>query len=506
MKTFTNSFLYFLVIFSFFGCKNDNNENPNIIYILADDLGYGELGSFGQTEIETPNIDKLAEDGMIFTDHYSGSPVCAPSRSVLMTGMHTGTTHIRDNSEWGERGNVWSFKAMLDNPELEGQRPLPDSIVTVAQILKNNGYKTGMVGKWGLGAPHTNSVPNNMGFDFFYGYNCQRIAHSYYPTHLWRNKERHYLNNYLVEKNEDLDLDADIYDPISYKKYNQNDYSPTLMHTEALKFIEENKNENFFLYYASLIPHLALQAPKKWEDYYRKKFGKEEPYTGKSYYPSLTPKATYAAMISYLDEQVGEIVKKLKDINKYENTLIIFTSDNGPTFLKEVDTDFFESAGKLNGSRDRLKGSVNEGGIRVPMIATWPKFIKKKTKTNHISAFQDFYATVCDILNIEKPKSVNGLSFLPTLKGENQENHKYLYWEIQGKGGQQAIRYGNWKGLKKNLLNGKQKLKLYNLDNDIQELNDMSEEFPEIVNNLEIFLKEARTTPSVKQFIIPSIE
>jgi len=506
MKTFTNSFLYFLVIFSFFGCKNDNNENPNIIYILADDLGYGELGSFGQTEIETPNIDKLAEDGMIFTDHYSGSPVCAPSRSVLMTGMHTGTTHIRDNSEWGERGNVWSFKAMLDNPELEGQRPLPDSIVTVAQILKNNGYKTGMVGKWGLGAPHTNSVPNNMGFDFFYGYNCQRIAHSYYPTHLWRNKERHYLNNYLVEKNEDLDLDADIYDPISYKKYNQNDYSPTLMHTEALKFIEENKNENFFLYYASLIPHLALQAPKKWEDYYRKKFGKEEPYTGKSYYPSLTPKATYAAMISYLDEQVGEIVKKLKDINKYENTLIIFTSDNGPTFLKEVDTDFFESAGKLNGSRDRLKGSVNEGGIRVPMIATWPKFIKKKTKTNHISAFQDFYATVCDILNIEKPKSINGLSFLPTLKGENQENHKYLYWEIQGKGGQQAIRYGNWKGLKKNLLNGKQKLKLYNLDNDIQELNDMSEEFPEIVNNLEIFLKEARTTPSVKQFIIPSIE
>ena len=506
MKTFTNSFLYFLVIFSFFGCKNDNNENPNIIYILADDLGYGELGSFGQTEIETPNIDKLAEDGMIFTDHYSGSPVCAPSRSVLMTGMHTGTTHIRDNSEWGERGNVWSFKAMLDNPELEGQRPLPDSIVTVAHILKNNGYKTGMVGKWGLGAPHTNSVPNNMGFDFFYGYNCQRIAHSYYPTHLWRNKERHYLNNYLVEKNEDLDPDADIYDPISYKKYNQNDYSPTLMHTEALKFIEENKNENFFLYYASLIPHLALQAPKKWEDYYRKKFGKEEPYTGKSYYPSLTPKATYAAMISYLDEQVGEIVKKLKDVNKYENTLIIFTSDNGPTFLKEVDTDFFESAGKLNGSRDRLKGSVNEGGIRVPMIATWPKFIKKKTKTNHISAFQDFYATVCDILNIEKPKSVNGLSFLPTLKGENQENHKYLYWEIQGKGGQQAIRYGNWKGLKKNLLNGKQKLKLYNLDNDIQELNDMSEEFPEIVNNLEIFLKEARTTPSVKQFIIPSIE
>tara|TARA_B100001250_G_scaffold232101_1_gene199258 strand:- start:250 stop:1770 length:1521 start_codon:yes stop_codon:yes gene_type:complete len=506
MKSLTNSLVFFLLIFSFFGCESSKNERPNIIYILADDLGYGELGSFGQTEIETPNIDKLAEEGMIFTDHYSGSPVCAPSRSVLMTGMHTGTTHIRDNSEWGERGNVWSFKAMLDNPELEGQRPLPDSITTVAHILQNNGYKTGMVGKWGLGAPHTNSVPNNMGFDFFYGYNCQRIAHSYYPTHLWRNKERHYLNNYLVEKNEDLDPDADIYDPSSYKKYNQNDYAPTLMHREALNFIEENKNENFFLYYASLIPHLALQAPKKWEDYYRKKFGKEEPYTGKSYYPSLTPKATYAAMISYLDEQVGEIVNKLKDIDKYENTLLIFTSDNGPTFLKEVDTDFFKSAGKLNGSRDRLKGSVNEAGIRVPMIATWPKFIKKETTTNHISAFQDFYATVCDILKIEKPKSINGLSFLPTLKGENQENHKYLYWEIKGKGGQQAIRYGKWKGLKKNLIKGKQKLKLYNLENDIQELNDISEEFPEIVSDLEKFLKEARTTPSVKDFIIPSLE
>ena len=490
-----------------FGSKTTNDESsPNIVYILADDLGYGELGSFGQTEIETPNLDLLAKEGMIFTDHYSGSPVCAPARAVLMTGMHTGTSPIRDNSEWGERGNVWSFKAMLDNPELEGQRPLPDSIVTVAQVLKNSGYKTGMVGKWGLGAPHTSSVPNDKGFDYFYGYNCQRIAHSYYPTHLWKNRERENLNNYLVEKNVDLDPDADIYDPLSYSKYNQNDYAPTLMHQGALNFIEQNKEEKFFLYYASLIPHLALQAPKKWEDYYREKFGQEEPYTGKSYYPSLTPKATYAAMISYLDEQVGEIIKKLKEIDKYDNTLIIFTSDNGPTFLKEVDTEFFNSAGRLNGSRDRLKGSVNEGGIRVPMIASWPKHIKKNSSTNHVSAFQDFYATVCDLLNVQKPNFINGLSFLPTLVGEEQQDHEYLYWEIAGKGGQQAIRYKNWKGLKKNLQKGKQKLKLYDLDNDIKEQNDISSQNPMIVQKLEELLLQARTKPALKVFELKALD
>ena len=392
-----------------------------------------------------------------------------------MTGLHTGKTPIRDNGEWGERGNVWSFKAMLDNPELEGQRPMPDSIITVAQVLKNNGYKTGMVGKWGLGAPNTNSIPNEKGFDFFYGYNCQRIAHSYYPTHLWKNKEREYLDNYLVEKNEDLAPDADIYDEKSYSKYNQKDYTPTLMHNEALNFIETNKDENFFLYYASLIPHLALQAPKKWEDYYRKKFGKEEPFTGKSYYPSMTPKATYAAMISYLDEQVGEIVLKLKEIGEYENTLIIFTSDNGPSFLKEVDLTLFESTSFLNSSRDRVKGSMNEGGIRVPMIASWPNVIKKETKTNHISSFQDFYATVCDILKVDPPYQIDGLSFYPTLKDEKQSKHEYLYWEIAAKSGQQGIRYGKWKGIKKNLQNGKQQLKLYNLDEDILELNDIAE-------------------------------
>ena len=255
---------YFLVPLFFFliSCNNNTKQynKPNIIYILADDLGYGELGKYGQKFIETPNIDNLAKNGMTFTNHYTGAPVCAPARSVLMTGKHSGNTHIRANGEWAERGNVWSFKAMFDDPNLEGQRPLLDSIITVAQVLKKNGYKTGMVGKWGLGAPNTNSIPNKKGFDFFYGYNCQRQAHTYYPTHLWKNEKRHILNNFIVTKQEGLG-DLDPLSDISYKKYNQQDYAPTLMHNEALSFITKNKNSPFFLYYASPIPHLPLQAP-----------------------------------------------------------------------------------------------------------------------------------------------------------------------------------------------------------------------------------------------------
>ena len=213
---------------------------------------------------------------MILTNHYTGSPVCAPARAVLLTGLHSGNDPVRGNDEWRERGDVWSFQAMFDNPELEGQRPLPDSIVTVAKLLQSKGYKTGMVGKWGLGAPNTNSIPNNKGFDFFYGYNCQRQAHTLYPSHLWRNKERDILDNKIVNKGK-LKEGLDPYTQESYKAYNQNDYAPTLMHNEALSFLDRNKENNFFLYYASPIPHLPLQAPENWVDYYREKFGEEEP-------------------------------------------------------------------------------------------------------------------------------------------------------------------------------------------------------------------------------------
>ncbi|MDA9213493.1 arylsulfatase, partial [Flavobacteriaceae bacterium] len=497
--------LCFVLMLNYACDFNIEPQRPNIIYILADDLGYGEIGVFGQKLIETPNIDNLAKSGMIFTDHYSGAPVCAPARSVLLTGNHSGNTHIRANGEWSERGNVWSFKAMLEDPYLEGQRPLLDSITTVAQVLHDNGYKTGMVGKWGLGAPLTNSIPNKKGFDFFYGYNCQRQAHTYYPTHLWKNETRDLLDNYIVTKQEGLDgLDPN--EPESYSKYNQNDYAPTLMHKEALNFISRNQSTSFFLYYASPIPHLPLQAPKKWVNYYQKKFGKEIPYTGKSYYPNKTPRATYAAMISYLDEQVGELIEKLKEINQYENTLIIFTSDNGPSWVDHVDYKFFNSTGKFVNSRGTMKGSVSEGGIRVPMIASWPNKIKAGSKSNHISAFYDFFETACDVAGIDNEILTDGVSFYPEMIGGVQAKHDYLYWEYPASGGLQAIRMGKWKGVKNNLFKNPSKLKLFDLSYDEKELNDVSSKNPEIVKELEQKLKEAHSTPYLKEFIIPSLE
>ena len=502
------SLIFITLLCIIFSCsKNEKiNESPNIIFILADDLGYGEIGVFGQTLIETPYIDQLSREGMILTDHYTGSPVCAPARSVLLTGLHSGNNPIRGNDEWKERGDVWSFKAMFNNPELEGQRPMPDSIITVADILRLKGYKTGMVGKWGLGAPNTNSIPNNKGFDFFYGYNCQRQAHTLYPSHLWRNRDRHILDNEIVDKGI-LHKDLDPNKPESYRDYNQKDYAPTLMHEEALKFIERNKDESFFLYYASPLPHLPLQAPVKWVNYYKEKFGKEEPYTGGSgYYPNQYPKATYAAMISYLDQQVGELVAKLKEIGEYENTLIIFSSDNGPTHVEHVDINFFNSAGPFVNSKNTVKGNLNEGGIRVPTIAIWPKVITPGSKSSHPSTFYDYLTTISDIVGEPLPYKTDGISFLPTLKGESQIEHKYLYWEFPSYGGQQAIRINEWKGIKKDLFNGPSELKLYNLSDDPKELNNVASRYPEIVTKMENIIKEAHTTPVMDRFKIPVLE
>ena len=505
MRNYSIIFFLSLVIFS---CSKieDRDTFPNIVFILADDLGYGEIGILGQDKIETPNIDVLAKSGMILTDHYTGSPVCAPSRSILLTGLHSGNNPIRGNDEWKERGDVWSFEAMFDNPELEGQRPLPDSIITVADILKLQGYKTGMFGKWGLGAPNTNSIPNNKGFDFFYGYNCQRQAHTFYPTHLWRNKERHILDNQIVNKGR-LSIDLDPNNGESYIKYNQKDYAPTLIHQEVLKFIDRNKDDRFFVYYASPIPHLPLQAPVEWVDFYKEKFGDEQPYTGGSgYYPNQYPKATYAAMISYLDQQVGELVKKLKEIGKYENTLIIFSSDNGPTHIKHVDIDFFNSAGPFLNSENTVKGNLNEGGIRVPTIVTWPDVIPPGSESNHPSTFYDYLATVSDLVGVSPPYKTDGISFLPTLKGKTQEKHKYLYWEFPSYGGQQAIRIDKWKGIKKGLFKGESKLKLYDLSVDSKELNDVASKHPDIVTKMENMMKEAHNTPSMDIFKIPVLE
>ena len=488
-----------------FGCAEPQpTALPNIVFILADDLGYGEIGANGQVHIETPHIDALVQNGMLFTQHYSGSPVCAPARSVLMTGMHTGHTHIRGNDEWAERGPVWDYAAMFDDPGLEGQRPLPDSVVTLAEMLKEAGYATGSVGKWGLGAPATEGVPNRQGFDFFFGYNCQRQAHTFYPMHLWRNEERVLLGNDMVAPHENLEDNADPNDPQSYARFSLQAYAPELMHNEALLFMEENASRPFFLYYASPIPHLPLQAPQSWVDYYKEKFGPEEPYTGTRYYPNQTPKATYAAMISYLDEQVGEIVSKLKEMEVYENTIIVFTSDNGPTFVEGVDTEFFASASPFRNGAGLVKGSVYEGGVRVPMFVHWPDQINPGSISEHISAFYDFMPTFAEVAGVESPRT-DGISMLPAWTGKEQAHHDFLYWEFPAYNGQQAVRMGKWKGMRKNIFDDEMDILLFDLEKDPQEQEDVAGVHPEIVAQIESIMNREHVPSTIERFRIPQL-
>jgi arylsulfatase len=475
---------------------------PNIIYILADDLGYAELGCYGQEKIETPNIDALACGGIMFTQHYSGAPVCAPSRCVLLTGKHLGHAQIRGNDEWAERGDVWNFEAMAADPNLEGQRPLKPGTETIGTLLQKAGYKTGVVGKWGLGAPLTEGIPNKQGFDFFFGYNCQRQAHTYFPVHLWKNTEKVLLNNRMVKPNTKLPEGADPYNPDSYSDFWLTDYAPDLMQNEVIQFIKENKNQPFFMYYASPIPHAPLQAPKRWVDYYVQKFGDEEPYLGeRGYFPHRYPRAAYAGMVSYFDEQVGEIVATLKELGLYENTLIIFSSDNGPTFNGGTDSPWFASAKPFKSEQGWGKGNVNEGGIRVPMIAHWPGKIKAGTSSNHISAFYDVLPTLSEIVGVKPIETSDGISFLPTLLGKKtQTEHEYLYWEFPESGGQQAVRMGKWKGIRKNIKQDSMGVQLYNLEEDIQELIDVSTQNPEIVKKIESIFKQEHKSAEIERF------
>jgi len=457
--------LYALCLFCFIGCSSGaiKKQRPNIVFFLADDLGYGELGVYGQEIIETPNIDALAANGMKFSQHYSGAPVCAPARYVFLTGEHTGHAFIRGNDEWNERGDVWDYKMACLDPTLEGQRPIPSNTITLGKQLKKAGYTTSITGKWGLGAPETEGFPNLQGFDYFYGYNCQRQAHNLYPPHLWENDLKDNLNNEMVPPRTKLDSLADPYEESSYDLFNQEDYAPEKIHQRALQFIQENKDKPFFMYYASPLPHLPLQAPKSYVDKYRKILGEEEPYLGdKGYFPNRYPRATYAAMISYLDFQLGELIQTLKDEGIYENTVIIFSSDYG-----------------------RTKGFVYEGGIRIPLIVSWEGKIKKGSQSDHISAFYDLMPTICDLANIDPPEDIDGLSFKAALLNQDQKPHDFLYWEFPSYQGQQAVRLGKWKGIRKNIFKGNLAIELYDLDHDILELNDVSDRYPEIVKRIE---------------------
>ncbi len=492
----------------FLACKNSPSEErpPNIIYILADDLGYGEIGIHGQTKIKTPNIDALARSGKRFTQHYSGAPVCAPARCVLLTGKHAGHAHIKGNDEWKERGDVWNYEAAFRDSTLEGQRPLPLNTITVGTALQSAGYKTGIFGKWGLGAPGTEGVPNKQGFDYFYGYNCQRQAHNLYPGHLWENDRKILLNNELVSPRSKLDSLADPNDIESYKRFTQHDYAPALIHKKALDFIDKSRDLAFFLYYASPLPHLPLQVPKEEVETYTGSFGKEEPYIGdQSYFPNRYPRASYAAMITYLDKQVGEIVETLKKNGLYENTIIIFSSDNGPTYLGGVDFEFFKSSSPFSNGYGRTKGFVYEGGIRVPMIVAWPGHIQANSSTDHISAFYDVLPTVCDIAEVERPEETDGISFKPVLLDSLQSVHEYLYWEFPSYKGQQAVRLGKWKAIRKNIFEGNMKLEIYDLEEDILEEIDIADSHPEIVAKMEEIMAAEHETAIIEKFKFPQL-
>ncbi len=504
-------------ILLFSACQNQPKKNvtlseveglkPNIIYILADDLGYADLGCYGQKKIETPNIDALAENGMRFTQHYTSSPVCAPARCMLLTGLHSGHAQIRGNDEWADRGDVWDFEAMANDPNLEGQRPLKPGTQTIGTLLQQAGYKTGVVGKWGLGGPLTEGIPNKQGFDFFYGYNCQRQAHTYFPVHLWKNTEKVPLNNKMVPPRTGLPEGADPYAPESYSDFWLTDYASELMQNELIQFIKENKDEPFFMYYANPIPHVPLQAPKRWVDYYVKKFGDEEPYTGdRGYFPHRYPRAAYAAMVSYFDEQVGEIVATLKELDLYENTLILFSSDNGPSFNGGTDSPWFDSAHPFKSEQGWGKANLTEGGIRIPMIAQWPGKIEPGTETELISAHYDVLPTLCELVGTEPEGKIDGISFLPTLLGEeNQEKHEFLYWEFPASGGQQALRMGKWKGLRKNIFKDDLHIQLFDLEEDVQEQNDVSAQYSEIVQKIESIFLQEHTPAEIERFKIKQL-
>lgn len=486
--------------------QEESKQKPNIIYILADDLGYGELGCFGQELIETPNIDKLAENGIKFTQHYSGAPVCAPSRCVLLTGLHMGHAEVRGNDEWKERGDVWNYESMIADSTLEGQRPMSEATITIGHKMQAAGYKTAMFGKWGLGAPHTHSIPTKMGFDFFVGYNCQRQAHTYYPVHLYKNGARLQLGNDTVAPSIKFGKNTDPYDLNSYNDYTLQSYSPDVMFSELTGFVKENSDNPFFVYWASPIPHAALQAPKRWVDYYVNKFGDEEPYLGnKAYFPARYPHATYAAMVSFLDENVGKLVQQLKDLGVYDNTLIIFTSDNGATYNGGTDSPWFNSGGPFKSEYGWGKGYVNEGGIRTPMVASWPGKINPGTESEHISAFWDVMPTLCEIAGVDAPEDTDGISFLPALIGDNQTAHEHLYWEFPSYGGQQAVRMGKWKAIRKNIFKGNMDLELYNLEEDIQEQTNIAAQHPEIVKQMEAIMVKEHVPAESKRFHIKEL-
>jgi arylsulfatase A-like enzyme len=454
---------------------------PNIIFILADDLGYGDLGCYGQETIKTPNLDRMAAGGMRFTDHYAGSTVCAPSRCALMTGLHTGHCWIRGN-------------ALL---------PLRPEDVTVAKLLKEAGYATGIIGKWGLGEAGSTGIPNKQGFDYWFGYLNQRHAHNYYPTYLWRNEETVPLKNEVRDVN-----------PPGGVATKRVEYSHDLFAQEALSFVERNRDRTFFLYLAFTIPHANNEAGQN---------GMEvpslEPYADRDW---PQPQKGHAAMITRMDRDIGRLFAKLKELGLDRDTLVMFSSDNGPHKEGGGDPTFFRSSGPLRG----YKRDLYEGGIRVPMIARWPGKIKASAVSNHVSAFWDFLPTCCELAGVETPQGLDGISMVPTLLGQpdsamdapqstprppsskttdtifsadsatsavrTQKRHEFLYWEFHEQGKKQGVRMDDWKGVRLNVAKDPDgPIELYNLKADIGEKRDVAGQHADIVAKIREHMKIA---------------
>ena len=410
-------------------------NSPNVIYILADDLGYADVGYNGQKLIETPELDFLAKNGMQFTNHYCGNAVCAPSRASLLMGKHPGHSYIRANSPGYPNG----------------QTPIPAGSETLGTLMQRAGYKTACIGKWGLGGFHNSGNPNKQGFDYFFGYTDQRKAHNYYPQYLWENGTKKYLDN---------------------NNGKQNEYSHDLFTEKAISFIKKNENNPFFLYLAYTIPHLRLQVPDL-AQYENKKW-------------PLNMKIQ-AAMISRMSRDIGVIVDLIKKLGLEKNTLIIFNSDNG-AHGKAGTLDFFKPSGNLKG----IKRTMYEGGLRSPMVAYWPGKINAGTKNDHLSAFWDMLPTFSELTGEPIVGNSDGISMLPTLLGKNlfQKKHEYLYWELYEGRPNSAVRYGKWKGVVRDRREGNE-IQLFNLEIDESEINNVAKQNPEIVLEIQSIMEKS---------------
>jgi arylsulfatase A-like enzyme len=480
------------------GLCNDKKSVTNIVLILADDLGYGELGCYGQAKIKTPHLDRLAKEGMRFTQHYSGAPVCAPSRCVLMTGKHLGHAEIR--------GNRQARNAVGES--MEGQHPLSTQALTIAEVLHERGYATGAFGKWGLGTIGSSGEPHAQGFDLFFGYNCQAVAHSYFPSHLWRNGEKVTLNTHPIPGHKKQPEGE-----VTMQAWQGEKYAPSEILREAKTFLHKHVEHPFLLYLPFIEPHVAMQPPPQIVERYPSEWD-DRAYRGQcGYLPHPRPRAGYAAMITSLDEHVGTILKTLEDLKLTDNTLVIFTSDNGTTHessgdevlgIGGVDGNFFNSTAGLRGR----KGSLHEGGIRVPLIVRWPGHVPAGSQSDEPSYFADHFPTLCRIADVQVPAGLDGVDLTDIYEAkENKPHRKPMVWVFPEYGGQVAVRWGDWKVIRKNLQRPKQESawELYNLSRDPQEKQNLATMHPELIAKAIDILKEETIDNKVFPLKIPGV-